>query len=69
MAQGGAEFTLVLVAELVLGTQWILGLYLNVVESGPGVSGADAASRHYYGKTARNLDPEDAARVVAILAA
>ena len=41
----GAEFTLVPVAELVLGKQRILELYLNVVEWGPGVYGAEAACR------------------------
>src|SRR5215471_2072800 len=44
----GAEFTLVPVAELVLGKQRILGLYLNVVEWGPGVYGAESACRYYY---------------------
>ena len=39
----GAEATLVPVAELVLGKQRILELYLNVVEWGPGVYGAEAA--------------------------
>ena len=42
----GAEFTLVPVAELVLGKRRILELYLNVVEWGPGVYGAEAASRY-----------------------
>jgi monofunctional glycosyltransferase len=41
----GAEFTLVPVAELVLGKQRILELYLNVVEWGPGIYGAESASR------------------------
>ncbi len=44
----GAEFTLVPVAEFVLGKQRILELYLNVVEWGPGVYGAEAASRYWY---------------------
>jgi monofunctional glycosyltransferase len=65
----GAEFTLVPVAEFVLGKQRILELYLNVVEWGPGIYGADAAS-HYYDKTsARNIDREQAARLAAILPA
>ena len=63
----GAEFTLVPVAELVLGKQRILELYLNEVEWGPGVYGADAACRAYYGTSARNLDREQAARLAAIL--
>ncbi|MEO6966486.1 MAG: monofunctional biosynthetic peptidoglycan transglycosylase [Acidobacteriaceae bacterium] len=65
----GAEFTLVPVAELVLGKRRILELYLNVVEWGPGMYGADAACRTYYGTTARNISREQAARLAAILPA
>ena len=63
----GAEFTLVPVAELVLGKQRILELYLNEVEWGPGVYGAEAACRYYYGKPAWNLNRDEAARLAAIL--
>jgi monofunctional biosynthetic peptidoglycan transglycosylase len=65
----GAEATLVPVAELVLGKQRILELYLNVVEWGPGIYGAEAACRHYDGIAARNIDREQAARLAAILPA
>lgn len=65
----GAEFTLVPVAELVLGKRRILELYLNVVEWGPGIYGAQAACHHYYGTTPRNIGSEDAARLAAILPA
>jgi monofunctional biosynthetic peptidoglycan transglycosylase len=63
----GAEFTLVPVAELVLGKQRILELYLNVVEWGPGVYGAESASRYHYRTSARSIDREQAARLAAIL--
>ena len=63
----GAEFTLVPVAELVLGKRRILELYLNVVEWGPGVYGAEWACRYYYGISARNIGREQAARLAAIL--
>jgi monofunctional biosynthetic peptidoglycan transglycosylase len=63
----GAEFTLVPVAELVLGKQRILELYLNVVEWGPGVYGAEAASRYYYKTSAHNIDRQQAAQLAAIL--
>ena len=63
----GAEATLVPVAELVLGKQRILELYINVVEWGPGIYGADAASRYWYRVPARNLAPQQAARLAAIL--
>jgi monofunctional biosynthetic peptidoglycan transglycosylase len=63
----GAEFTLVPVAELVLGKPRILELYLNVVEWGPGVYGAESAGRYYYRASARSIDREQAARLAAIL--
>jgi monofunctional biosynthetic peptidoglycan transglycosylase len=63
----GAEFTLVPVAELVLGKQRILELYLNLVEWGPGVYGADAACRYYYKTLARSVDREESAQLAAIL--
>ena len=65
----GAEFTMVPVAEFVLGKRRILEIYLNVVEWGPGVYGAESASHHYYGIAARNIDREQAARLAAILPA
>ena len=63
----GAEFTLVPAAELVLGKQRILELYLNVVEWGPGVYGAESACLYYYRTSARSIDREQAARLAAIL--
>jgi len=65
----GAEATLVPVAEFVLGKQRILEIYLNVVEWGPGVYGAEPASRYYYGTAARNIDEQKAVRLAAILPA
>jgi monofunctional biosynthetic peptidoglycan transglycosylase len=63
----GAEFTLVPVAELVLGKQRILELYLNEVEWGPGIYGAEAAARNYYRTGARSIDREEGARLASIL--
>ncbi len=63
----GAEFTLVPVAELFLGKQRILELYLNVVEWGPGVYGADSACHYYYKTTARNIGRQLSAQLAAIL--
>jgi len=65
----GAETTLVPIAELVLGKQRILELYLNVVEWGPGIYGAEAASRYYFHTSARNLNRRQAAELAAILPA
>jgi monofunctional glycosyltransferase len=63
----GAEFTLVPVAELVLGKKRILELYLNVVEWGPGVYGAESACHYYYQTSARNIDRQQSAQLAAIL--
>lgn len=65
----GAEASLVPVAELVLGKQRILELYLNVVEWGPGVYGADAACRYHYKASSRRIGREQSARLAAILPA
>ena len=53
--------------ELTLSKDRILELYLNVAEWGPGVWGADAASRAYFGVPPAQLDPEEAAALAATL--
>jgi len=63
----GAEATLVPVAEFALGKKRILEIYLNIVEWGPGIYGADAACRYYYETPARNIGRQQAARLAAIL--
>jgi monofunctional biosynthetic peptidoglycan transglycosylase len=63
----GAEASLVPVAEAVLGKQRILELYLNLVEWGPRIYGAEEASRIYYKTPARNIGREEAARLAAVL--
>lgn len=55
--------------ELVLGKARILELYVNVVELGPGLYGAEAASRHWFGKAAADLREREAARLAVILPA
>jgi monofunctional glycosyltransferase len=65
----GAEFTLVPVAEIILGKRRILEIYLNVVEWGPGIYGAESACRYYDGTAARNVNREQSARLAAILPA
>jgi monofunctional biosynthetic peptidoglycan transglycosylase len=65
----GAEVTLVPVAEFVLGKRRILEIYLNVVEWGPGIYGAESASRYHNGTAARNIGRQEAARLAAILPA
>ncbi|MBI5641651.1 MAG: monofunctional biosynthetic peptidoglycan transglycosylase [Nitrospirae bacterium] len=54
--------------ERAISKKRILELYLNVAEWGDmGIFGIEAASRHYYGKSAASLGPEEAARLAAIL--
>jgi monofunctional biosynthetic peptidoglycan transglycosylase len=65
----GAEATLVPVAELVLGKRRILEIYLNVVEWGPGIYGAESACRYYDETAAPNIGRQQAARLAAILPA
>jgi monofunctional biosynthetic peptidoglycan transglycosylase len=45
----------------------ILEVYLNVAEFAPGVYGAEAGARHWFGKSARDLTASEAARLAAIL--
>ncbi len=50
-----------------LGKDRVLEIYLNIVEWGEGVFGAEAASRVYFGKHASELTPEEAVALVAAL--
>ena len=50
-----------------LGKRRILELYLNVAELGRGIYGAEAAARHYYGKSAASLTEREAAELAACL--
>lgn len=65
----GVEFSLAPLAEIILSKERILELYVNVVEWGPGLYGAEAAAQFYYGESAQDLSREHAARLVACLPA
>lgn len=65
----GAEASLVPVAELVLGKRRILEIYVNIVEWGPAIYGADSACRYWNQTAARNIGREQSARLAAILPA
>ncbi len=65
----GIEFTLVPLAEHILGKRRILELYLNVIEWGPGVYGAEAAAQYDYGISAARVNREQGARLAAVLPA
>jgi monofunctional biosynthetic peptidoglycan transglycosylase len=53
--------------EKALSKKRILEIYLNVIEWGEGIFGAEAASRHYFGKSAADLSAEEAARLASVL--
>ena len=61
------EFTLAPLAEWVLPKKRILELYLNVIEWGPGVYGAEAAARSWYGIPAARVNRDQAARLAAVI--
>jgi monofunctional biosynthetic peptidoglycan transglycosylase len=65
----GVESSLVPLVEALLTKDRILELYLNVIEWGPGIYGAEAASEHYYHTKASNLTREQSARLAAIIPA
>jgi monofunctional biosynthetic peptidoglycan transglycosylase len=61
------EAVITLMIESLLGKRRILEIYLNVVEWGDGIYGAEAAAQHYFGEAAADLEPEEAARLAAML--
>jgi monofunctional biosynthetic peptidoglycan transglycosylase len=61
------EAVITLMLETVWSKQRILEVYLNVIEWGSGVFGAEAAARHYYGISASQLSAEQAARLAAMV--
>jgi monofunctional biosynthetic peptidoglycan transglycosylase len=63
----GLEAGYTVLIEVVWPKRRIMEVYLNVAEMGPGVFGAEAAARHWFGKSARDLTPSEAARIAAIL--
>lgn len=67
MVRKGQEALITLMLEKVMTKRRILELYLNVAEWGEGVFGAEAAARHYFGTSAANLTPAQAARLAAML--
>lgn len=63
----GEEALITVIMENILGKERILEIYLNVIEWGDGVFGAEAASRHYYGLSASQLSVEQAAKLAAMV--
>ena len=63
----GMEIPLALLIDLAWSKRRLLENYLNIVELGEGVFGAEAAARRYFGKRARDLSPSEAALLAAAL--
>ena len=63
----GLEAGYTVLIEAVWSKKRIVHVYLNVAEFGPGVYGAEAGARYWFGKSARDLTPREAARMAAIL--
>jgi monofunctional glycosyltransferase len=63
----GQEALITVMIEHVMDKRRILEVYLNVIEWGDGVFGAEAAARHYFGTNAASLGPEQSARLAAIV--
>lgn len=61
------EWVLAPAADKILGKRRQLEIYLNIVEWGPGVFGAEAAARYHYGVSAAHLTRAQAARLAAVL--
>ena len=63
----GQELVLTLLLEALLGKERILEIYLNSVEWGEGIFGAEAAAQHYYRKPAAKLSAYESARLAVML--
>lgn len=66
-ARKGLEAYFTVLIELVWGKRRIMEVYLNVVEFGPGVYGAEAASQRFFAKSAADLSRREAALLAAVL--
>ncbi|MDR1349396.1 MAG: monofunctional biosynthetic peptidoglycan transglycosylase [Zoogloeaceae bacterium] len=66
LSRKGQEALITLMIETLWDKQRIFEVYLNVIEWGNGVFGAEAAARHYYQTSAARLSPWQAARLAAM---
>ena len=63
----GQEALITIMIEKVMTKRRIFEIYLNIIEWGNGVFGAEAAARHYFGTSAAYLDAEQAAQLAAMV--
>jgi monofunctional biosynthetic peptidoglycan transglycosylase len=61
------ELPLAVYIDLVLPKRRIMEIYINIAELGPNIYGAEAASQHHFGKSAKNLTRREAALLTAAL--
>jgi monofunctional biosynthetic peptidoglycan transglycosylase len=61
------EAAITFMIEVVMSKRRILEIYLNVIEWGNGVFGAEAAARYHFGTNAASLGPEQAARLAVMM--
>lgn len=59
------EFYFTFLIELIWGKKRILEVYLNVIETGPGCFGVEAAAQYYFKKSAKNITRAEAAMIIA----
>lgn len=63
----GEEAVITVMLENLMSKRRIFEIYLNVIEWGDGVFGAEAAARHYYKTSAKNLSAAQSARLAAMI--
>lgn len=63
----GLEAYFTVLIEIVWGKERIMEVYLNSIEMGNGIYGIEAASQHWFKKSAKNLTKKEAAAIAAIL--
>jgi monofunctional glycosyltransferase len=63
----GLEAWFTLLIENIWGKRRIMEVYLNVAETGIGTYGVEAGAQRYFNKSAKNLSPQEAARIAAVL--
>jgi monofunctional biosynthetic peptidoglycan transglycosylase len=68
-ARKAEEAVITVMLEQLLSKRRILEIYLNVIEWGDGIYGAEAAAQHYFSVSAADLDEEQAARLAAVIPA
>jgi len=63
----GLEVYFTFLIEMIWSKERIMAAYLNVIEFGDGIYGAEAASRRYFGKSAKDINRQEAALLAAVL--